>query len=121
MNKSIAKSRPIKFKFINPTRHDYYLSISEGCFGYDKEYLFDDFNIHISGQDRIAIVGPNGSGKSTLLKIMNGDLTLTEGEMIKHAVVSYLHQLIPYDESITPTEYMCRTYRMNLHVRHWVM
>ncbi len=33
---------------------------------------------------RVALVGPNGAGKSTLLKLIDGDLTPTDGIIRKH-------------------------------------
>ena len=39
--------------------------------------------MEIKDQDRVAIVGRNGTGKSTLLKIIAGELSYDEGEIIK--------------------------------------
>ena len=36
------------------------------------EYLFNDVNLRINPDDKIALVGSNGSGKSTLLNIISG-------------------------------------------------
>ncbi|WP_313469045.1 ribosomal protection-like ABC-F family protein [Carnobacterium sp.] len=37
---------------------------------YDNRILFEDLDLHIHYQDRVAIVGSNGTGKSTLLKLL---------------------------------------------------
>ncbi|MCF8240472.1 MAG: ABC-F family ATP-binding cassette domain-containing protein [Melioribacteraceae bacterium] len=37
---------------------------------YSGKYLFEDVNLRINENDRIALVGPNGSGKTTLLRLL---------------------------------------------------
>lgn len=44
--------------------------------------LFEGLSLTFSKNERVVITGPNGSGKSTLLKILAGDLTPDEGEVI---------------------------------------
>ncbi|MGD8778548.1 MAG: ABC-F family ATP-binding cassette domain-containing protein [Ignavibacteria bacterium] len=39
---------------------------------YSGRYLFENVNLRINKEDKIALVGANGSGKSTLLKLLNG-------------------------------------------------
>lgn len=41
-----------------------------------------DINLHIAGNDFIAIMGRNGSGKSTLARLLNGLLTPVKGTVI---------------------------------------
>jgi ABC-type bacteriocin/lantibiotic exporter with double-glycine peptidase domain len=42
-------------------------------FGYtDNNNIFNDFNLNINSNDRIAIMGPSGNGKSTLIKLIMG-------------------------------------------------
>lgn len=50
-------------------------------FGVDN--ILSNIKIEIKELDRIAIVGRNGAGKSTLLKIMAGELSHDEGDLIK--------------------------------------
>jgi ATPase subunit of ABC transporter with duplicated ATPase domains len=46
--------------------------------GYDLPVI-QDFDLHITGPDRIAITGPNGSGKTTLLNLITGMLAPQHG------------------------------------------
>lgn len=54
----------------------------------NRESLFDDINLTINKQDKIALVGNNGAGKSTLLRILAGDL-LPAGGVVKADVRPY--------------------------------
>ncbi|MDH5178123.1 MAG: ATP-binding cassette domain-containing protein [Gammaproteobacteria bacterium] len=51
-------------------------------FQYDEQVIINDFSSRIMRGDRIGIIGPNGSGKSTLLKIILGDLTPQQGDVV---------------------------------------
>lgn len=51
-------------------------------FGYPgRQKLFKNFNLAVSGPERLAISGPNGAGKSTLIKIMLGEIKPQEGKV----------------------------------------
>ncbi len=56
--------------------------------------LFEGISLTIHDDDRIGLIGPNGAGKSTLLKILAGEETTDEGEIIsrKGIRVAYLSQ-----------------------------
>ena len=56
--------------------------------------LFENVNIKIRRNERIAIVGENGSGKSTLLKLMLEEVCPDEGEVIiaPNIKIGYLSQ-----------------------------
>lgn len=56
--------------------------------------ILHNIKLEIKHNDRIAIVGRNGSGKSTLLKIIAGELSYDEGEIIKpkDITIGYLSQ-----------------------------
>jgi len=65
---------------------------------------------HINNREKAAIVGLNGAGKSTLFKIIMGEITADEGDVIfsKGCTVGYLaqHQVLSsenstYDEILT--------------------
>jgi ATPase subunit of ABC transporter with duplicated ATPase domains len=45
----------------------------------NKDLLFDDINLTVNRQDKVALVGNNGAGKSTLLKIITGVLQPSSG------------------------------------------
>lgn len=48
---------------------------------FDDKLLFKDVNMHITYQDRAAIIGENGAGKSTLIKLILQQLKPDEGEV----------------------------------------
>ena len=58
------------------------------------EDLFNNINLQVDEQDRIALVGKNGAGKTTLLKILVGEEEPTSGEINKKKDISlsYLAQ-----------------------------
>lgn len=64
--------------------------------GFGTRQLFVNVNMHVSYQERVAIVGKNGTGKTTLLKMILNDLTPDEGEVRigSNVKVGYLSQHI---------------------------
>lgn len=58
------------------------------------ELLFDNINLQVDENDRIALVGKNGAGKSTLLKILVGEEEPSAGQINKKRdlSLSYLAQ-----------------------------
>lgn len=71
-------------------------------FGTDQ--ILKAVSFHINEREKAAIVGVNGAGKSTLLKIIMGELSADEGEIIlsKGSTIGYLaqHQNLSSDNSI---------------------
>ncbi len=61
---------------------------------YSGRYLFDNVNLRINKEDKIALVGANGSGKSTLLKLLKGIETPESGKIncSKNISIGYLPQ-----------------------------
>lgn len=49
---------------------------------FDGKYLFENVNLKINKDDRIALVGSNGSGKTTLLKMLSGLDTPESGDIV---------------------------------------
>lgn len=66
--------------------------------------ILRDVSFHIEEKEKIAIVGINGSGKSTLLKIIMGEESADEGQVVisKGITIGYLsqHQDISFDNTI---------------------
>lgn len=66
--------------------------------------ILDKVAFHVNEREKVAIVGINGAGKSTLIKIIMGELTADDGEVIfaKGATVGYLaqHQDLSTDGTI---------------------
>ena len=46
--------------------------------------IYNEIELGIDCDSRVALVGPNGAGKSTLVKLMKGELNPTEGAIRKH-------------------------------------
>ncbi|MBS4190531.1 ABC-F type ribosomal protection protein [Bacillus sp. FJAT-49705] len=63
---------------------------------FGDQHLFHSVNMHVTYQQRVAIVGENGSGKSTLLKILLQQIRANEGEVRlgSNVKIGYLTQHI---------------------------
>ena len=61
-------------------------------FGFDK--LFNDINLEIKTNERVALVGDNGCGKSTILNIVAGEVSLDSGDIAirQKRKIGYLKQ-----------------------------
>ncbi len=64
----------------------------EKAFG--TNVVLGDVSFHIEENEKTALVGPNGAGKSTLLKIIAGESTPDQGQVVlaKDAAIGYLAQ-----------------------------
>ena len=71
---------------------------------YGINQILSDVSFHIEEKEKLAIVGINGSGKTTLLKIIMGEETADDGQIVlaKDTTVGYLsqHQDISFDNTI---------------------
>ena len=71
---------------------------------YGINQILSDVSFHIEEKEKLAIVGINGSGKTTLLKIIMGEETADDGQVVlaKDTTVGYLsqHQDISFDNTI---------------------
>lgn len=50
---------------------------------FDDKVILEDLNMAIGKGDKLALVGLNGAGKSTFIKLLTGNLTPQNGEIIK--------------------------------------
>jgi ATP-binding cassette subfamily F protein 2 len=63
------------------------LSFNQMTFSYTgelKDSIYENLDMGIDTESRVALVGPNGAGKSTLLKLMTGELTPLSGQITRH-------------------------------------
>lgn len=51
-------------------------------FGYNKERVLDNINLHFNQGELTAIVGPSGSGKSTIAKLIAGFWNVDKGDIL---------------------------------------
>ncbi|KQL17937.1 ribosomal protection-like ABC-F family protein [Cytobacillus solani] len=75
---------------------------------FGSQKLFENVNMHIQFQDRIAIVGDNGTGKSTLIKMILDEIEADKGEVRRgsNVKVGYLSQHVfseATDQSVIET------------------
>ncbi len=73
------------------------LAVKDVSFAYsgrEADYLYQNIDLSVDMDTRVAIVGPNGVGKSTLLKILIGQLNPTQGSISRHSHLrfSYYNQ-----------------------------
>jgi ATP-binding cassette subfamily F protein 3 len=89
------------------------LSLNNIYVQYGDRILLDRINLVVKPGDRVGLVGRNGAGKSTMMKIVAGDMSPHEGNVVKPSTfsVGYLHQdmLMPkgktvLDETMTAFE-----------------
>ena len=65
--------------------------------------LFENINLAIGDNSRVALIGPNGAGKSTLLAILGGEMDPDSGEVAfrKQVRVGYVHQISTFIPGIS--------------------
>lgn len=82
--------------------------------GKKEDHLYEDLNLGVDLDSRIALVGPNGAGKSTLLKLMVGDISPTIGLVRRHLHMKigryHQHSTDQLDNNKTVLDFMRDTY-----------
>lgn len=65
--------------------------------------ILENIQLEVQHRDRIALVGRNGAGKSTLLKMIAGEMSVDQGDVIipKDTQIGYLEQHTGIDSSLT--------------------
>ncbi|HND87907.1 MAG TPA: ABC-F family ATP-binding cassette domain-containing protein [Saprospiraceae bacterium] len=80
------------------------LSLSNIYIQYGNRILLDHVNFVLKPGERVGLVGRNGAGKSTLLKIIAGEMSPHEGDVVvpTHFTLGYLHQdmLLPKGKTV---------------------
>jgi zinc transport system ATP-binding protein len=81
--------------------HDVVLEVRGLSFGYEREPILRDINLHVHAGDFLAIIGPNGGGKTTLLRVMLGLCRPWQGLVVYHGVkpgcLGYVPQFSTFD------------------------
>lgn len=109
-----------RFKFAFPACGEMpppLISVSDVSFSYSgkkADYLFSKINFGIASDSRICLVGPNGAGKSTLLKLLDKELSPTEGNISTKGGVTIARYTQHSDElldySLSPVEFMRKSF-----------
>ena len=66
-------------------------------------YLFRDVNFTIKKDDKVGLVGKNGAGKSTILKMLSGEITFFEGNIVPEGniTIGFLKQDLDFAKGRT--------------------
>ncbi|MEX0608746.1 MAG: ABC-F family ATP-binding cassette domain-containing protein [Balneolaceae bacterium] len=85
-----------------------YLSVENLSKNFGIKPLFENLTFGISKGDKTALIAPNGTGKSTLLKILAGEMTPDNGEVMTRNGIhtGFLKQEPELDESMTISEFI---------------
>lgn len=91
----VVRENEFSFKFPDVTKlPPPVLSFSDVSFSYSgkmEDCLYQNVDLAIDTDSRIALVGPNGAGKSTLLNLMLGLITPVAGRVSRHSHLKFGH------------------------------
>ncbi|KIL50591.1 ABC-F family ATP-binding cassette domain-containing protein [Jeotgalibacillus soli] len=88
------------------------LQVNQLSKAFGAEEILSNIKLEVQTKDRIALVGRNGAGKSTLLKMIAGQLSYDQGEIIKPKEVSigYLEQHSGLESALSIWEEMLQVF-----------
>ncbi len=91
------------------------INVSNLSMEFGERLLFDKMNFEINESDRIGLIGINGCGKTTLFKLLTGEYSQSDGNIIigKNTSIGYMEQHVcrnlersAYDEVMTVFSYL---------------
>lgn len=91
---------------------------------FGSDVLFSNVNLDIKDNSRIALVGRNGAGKSTLLKMIIGETSPDQGQIVtkKDLTIGYLAQTANFESDKTVLQEMLDVFeplkRMEIKMHH---
>jgi ATP-binding cassette subfamily F protein 3 len=70
------------------------VQLADVHFGYPGTEIFSGVSFQVNPGDRLGLVGPNGAGKSTLMRLLAGELTPDQGQVVRTRgkTLAYMHQ-----------------------------
>ena len=73
------------------------ISLQQVTLAFGGRPLFDQVNLQVESGERLCLLGRNGEGKSTLLRIINNELEVDDGEVIRSKALrsARLEQEVP--------------------------
>lgn len=73
------------------------ISLQEISLKFSGPLIFDCLNLQLEPGERVAMLGRNGAGKTTLMKVMAGQLSIDDGNVIcqKGIEITHLPQEVP--------------------------
>lgn len=92
------------------------LQLNNGNKAFGMQVLFDQATFSLNEGEHVGVIGPNGAGKTTLFKILIGEETLDEGQIIKSRSLSlgYLSQHDHWHADETGNSYLERACKLPL-------
>ncbi len=81
----LSSDPTLDFSFVHqPFPGRFPLEVKDLSFGFEsmERPLIDGLSFAVKKDDRIAVIGKNGRGKSTLLKLLAGELTPQQGQIV---------------------------------------
>ena len=83
------------------------LKIEDMFFRYEKEWVLEGLNFHVSRGEKVALVGVNGAGKTTLTKLITGQISPQKGrvDLGKRTQIGYYAQHRISDLNLESTVY----------------
>jgi ATP-binding cassette subfamily F protein uup len=97
------------------------LQLRQVTLKYSSAPLLDQIDFQVEAGERICLLGRNGAGKTSLMRIITGEETPNDGEIIRPdaAVMTRLIQEIPDDIAGTVMEVMHSGLRADRHEEEW--